>query len=78
MKEFDFPIAPFVLGLVLGPLLEKSLVQTSALGQGNFMIMFQSPISVGILLLALLLAIGPAVLSRFQTTSSKQKDLTNA
>lgn len=78
MKEFDFPIAPFVLGLVLGPLLEKSLVQTSALGQGNFLIMFQSPISVTILLLALLLAVGPAVLSRFQTTPSKQKDLTNA
>lgn len=78
MKEFDFPIAPFVLGLVLGPLLEKSLVQTSALGQGNFFIMFQSPISVGILLLALLLAVGPAVLSRFRATPSKQKDLTNA
>ena len=77
MKELDLPIAPLVLGLVLGPLLEKSLVQTSALGQGNFLIMFQSPISVGILLLALLLALGPTLLNRFKSTSSDAKDLSH-
>lgn len=78
MKELDFPVAPLVLGVVLGPLLEKSLVQTSALGQGSFLIMFESPISVAILLLALFLAIGPTVISRLRTKSSKQKDLTHA
>ena len=35
MKELDLPVAPLVLGLVLGPLFEKALVQTSALGQGK-------------------------------------------
>lgn len=77
MKELDLPIAPLVLGLVLGPLLEKSLVQTSALGQGSFLVMFQSPISVSILLLALLLAIGPWLISHFKSTPSDAKDLTH-
>lgn len=45
MKRYDFPAAPFVLGMVLGPLVEKSLVQTSALGDGNLLIVFQSPLS---------------------------------
>lgn len=81
MKELDLPIAPLVLGLVLGPLFEKSLVQTSALGQGNFGILFQSPISVTILILALLLAVGPTVISRLRRTQdikrTKSKGLTH-
>lgn len=77
MKELDLPIAPLVLGVVLGPLLEKSMVQTSALGQGNFMIMFQSPISVSILLLAVLLAVGPWLMSRVKAKASDTKDLTH-
>jgi putative tricarboxylic transport membrane protein len=53
------------------------MVQTSALGQGNFMIMFQSPISVSILLLAVLLAVGPWLVSRFKAKASDTKDLTH-
>ncbi|WP_268826998.1 tripartite tricarboxylate transporter permease [Brevibacterium sp. UCMA 11754] len=56
MKRFDFPAAPFVLGLVLGPLLEKYLVQTSAMGDGNLFIMFQRPFSL-ILTVAALIAL---------------------
>ncbi|GAB3547724.1 tripartite tricarboxylate transporter permease [Arthrobacter tumbae] len=78
MKELDLPIAPLVLGLVLGPLFEKSLVQTSALGQGNFGILFQSPISVTILILALLLAVGPTVIGKLRRTQgNKSKGLTH-
>jgi putative tricarboxylic transport membrane protein len=74
MKELDLPIAPLVLGLVLGPLFEKSLVQTSALGQGNFGILFQSPISVTILILALLLAVGPTIIGRLRRTQQIKRD----
>ena len=70
MKELDLPIAPLVLGLVLGPLFEKALVQTSALGQGNFGILLQSPIAVVILAFALALAAGPSV---FRLVRSKKR-----
>lgn len=61
MKELDLPVAPLVLGLVLGPLFEKSLVQTSALGQGSFFILLESPIAVIVLVLTVVLAAGPSV-----------------
>lgn len=70
MKELDVPIAPLVLGLVLGPLFEKALVQTSALGQGNFGILLQSPIAVVVLVFALALAVGPSV---FRLIKSKKE-----
>ena len=71
MKELDLPIAPLVLGLVLGPLFEKALVQTSALGQGNFGILLQSPIAVVVLVFALALAVGPSVI---RAINSKKED----
>ncbi|WP_309070983.1 tripartite tricarboxylate transporter permease [Arthrobacter sp.] len=78
MKELDLPIAPLVLGLVLGPLFEKSLVQTSALGQGNFGILFQSPIAVSILIFALLLAVGPTIIGGIRRSQrNKSKGLTH-
>jgi len=59
-KTLDFPLAPLVMGLVLGPLLEKSLAQTSALGDGSFAIIGEKPIALGILVLAVLvLAVTP-------------------
>lgn len=73
MKEIDLPVAPLVLGLVLGPLFEKALVQTSALGQGNFGIMLESPISIGILLFALLMAVGPMILTKLRAPGKARR-----
>jgi putative tricarboxylic transport membrane protein len=62
LKEYDYPLAPFVLGVVLGPLFEKAMAQTSAIGEGNFMILFDRPISFTIIVMtALMIAIPPAV-----------------
>jgi len=54
MKTYDLPMAPLVLGLVLGPLLEKALVQTSALGDGSLAMLVQRPLSLGILVAAVI------------------------
>jgi putative tricarboxylic transport membrane protein len=72
MKRLDFPTAPLVLGLVLGPLFEKALVQTSAIGDGNLMIVFTRPICVVVLVLAVLLLAGPAVVTRLRRRSRSQ------
>jgi putative tricarboxylic transport membrane protein len=79
MKELDLPVAPLVLGLVLGPLFEKSLVQTSALGQGSFFILLESPIAVIVLVLAVVLAAGPSVGRRIherRTAGNRSRQLT--
>jgi putative tricarboxylic transport membrane protein len=64
MKLYDLPMAPLVLGLVIGSLFEKALVQTSALGDGNVGILFTRPICVVVLLLAVLFVFGPALAGR--------------
>jgi putative tricarboxylic transport membrane protein len=76
MKELDLPVAPLVLGLVLGPLFEKALVQTSALGQGSFSIMLESPISIGILVFAAALAFGPTLGAKVRKRMTSSKELT--
>lgn len=70
MKEIDLPVAPLVLGLVLGPLLEKALVQTSALGQGNLGILLESPTSLTVLIFAFLLVVVPPIVT---TVRARQK-----
>jgi putative tricarboxylic transport membrane protein len=63
MKRMDLPMAPLVLGLVLGPLFEKALVQTSAIGDGNIGIVFTRPLALAILVLALLQVFAPTIIA---------------
>lgn len=66
MKRLNFPIAPLVLGLVIGPLFEKALVQTSALGGGGLGVIGTSSTAVVILVAAVLLLVGPTIWSRLR------------
>ncbi|MFF8895663.1 tripartite tricarboxylate transporter permease [Brevibacterium casei] len=77
MKRFDFPAAPFVLGLVLGPLLEKYLVQTSALGNGNLFIMFQQPLSLILTLAALFALAYPLIGAVVRNLRTRRADARN-
>ena len=61
LKELDLPIAPLVLGLVLGPLFEKALVQTSAVGEGSLAVVFTRPLALGILVCAVALIAVPRI-----------------
>ena len=63
MKRLNLPMAPLVLGLVLGPLFEKALVQTSAIGDGNVGIVFTRPLALAILMLALLQVFAPTIIA---------------
>jgi putative tricarboxylic transport membrane protein len=49
LRKLDFPLAPAVLGLILGPMLEKSLRTSLEMSAGDFSIFFTRPISAGLL-----------------------------
>lgn len=67
MKRLNIPIAPLVLGLVIGPLLEKALVQTSSIGSGDVLgTVLASPIATTIIVAALMLVIVPPVIGLFR------------
>lgn len=60
MNKQQFPLAPLVLGHILGGMMETALVQTSSLAQGDMTIMLQRPISLIFLILSvILLVFGP-------------------
>jgi putative tricarboxylic transport membrane protein len=66
LRQYKFPVAPLVLGIVLGDLMEKNLRRGLVLSDGDLTPFFTRPISatlLGIIALVLLLRI-PAVQRR--------------
>ena len=55
LRKLDYPMAPAVLAIVLGPLAETSMRQSLLIGHGSPAIFFERPISGGIMLVALAL-----------------------
>jgi putative tricarboxylic transport membrane protein len=43
----DFPVAPILLGYVLGPLVEENFRRALLLSRGDLTVFFQKPISLG-------------------------------
>jgi len=64
MKKFDYEMAPLVMGLVLGPLVEKTFRISMIMSDGSFLIFFHRPISAVLLGLALLTLISPLFMRR--------------
>jgi TctA family transporter len=48
MEENGFPIAPAILGLVLGPLLEDAFMTSMIKADGSFLAFFERPIAAGL------------------------------
>ncbi len=59
MRKTGFPLAPVILGLVLGPLMEKSLRRALALSGGEWSILFDSPIAIVLWILAAVSLLSP-------------------
>ena len=73
MKRFDYPAAPLVLGLVLGPLLEISLRQALTISHGSLAIFATRPTTAALLALALVVVLGPVLYGRFRRHRSPSK-----
>ncbi|HEX9016943.1 MAG TPA: tripartite tricarboxylate transporter permease [Chloroflexota bacterium] len=58
-KKFEFPVAPLVLALVLGEMLERSLRQSLAMSRNDPSIFFTRPISAVLLTIALVSLLMP-------------------
>ena len=62
MHKLDYPMAPAVLAIVLGPLAESSMRQSLLISQGSFLIFFERPISGVIMASALFLLFLPLLM----------------
>ncbi len=61
LRKFDFPLAPLILGFVLGELMESNLRRALSISQGELSILWSSPISMGLWTMSALLLILPFV-----------------
>ena len=61
MRKIDLPIAPLVLGLILGPFIEKSLRTSLEMSGGDFSIFYTRPLCLGLLIVGALILLGSAM-----------------
>jgi len=64
MRRFDFPIAPVIIGLILGPMAEKQLRNALSIAQGDWLIFFKQPISATFMTLTIAVLFVPLILRR--------------
>ncbi|KGJ12328.1 tripartite tricarboxylate transporter permease [Paracoccus versutus] len=62
MRLFGYPIAPIVVGLILGPMAEQQLRRALSISQGDWTTLVQSPIAAVLLGIAALALIVPLIL----------------
>ncbi|WP_019955861.1 tripartite tricarboxylate transporter permease [Yoonia vestfoldensis] len=59
MRRFGYPLAPALVGAILGPLAEEQLRRGLMINQGDWMFLIESRISLAIYTIALLSVFGP-------------------
>jgi len=59
MRKLDYPLAPAVLAIVLGPLAEPALRQSLLISGGSFSIFFTRPFAAVIIVIAIILILLP-------------------
>jgi TctA family transporter len=61
MEENGFPVAPAILGLVLGPLLQETFLTSMIKSGGNLLAFFDRPIAAGLGVVTILLWLSPVL-----------------
>jgi TctA family transporter len=61
MEDNGFPVAPAILGMVLGAMLEEHFIRAMIRADGNFMAFFERPIAGGLGIVALVVACVPLI-----------------
>ena len=77
MRKLDYPLAPAVLAIVLGPIAEPALRQSLLISNGDFTDFFTRPISGPIMIIAIILLILPALKPLKNKFLAKEKSKTS-
>ena len=64
MRRFDFPTAPVVIGMILGPLAEAQMRNALSIGEGKWTVFLERPMSLTLLIIIAAVLILPRVLGR--------------
>ncbi len=64
MRRFDFPTAPVVVGMILGPLAEAQLRNAMSIGEGSASVFFQRPMSIALIVIIVGVVLLPRLAKR--------------
>jgi putative tricarboxylic transport membrane protein len=64
MRRFDFPTAPVVVGMILGPLAEAQLRNAMSIGEGSAVVFFQRPMSIVLVVVIVAVLALPRLMKR--------------
>jgi putative tricarboxylic transport membrane protein len=78
-RKVDIPLVPIILGMLLGPEMEKSLRHTLVLSDGDWTALFNSGLSIGLWTVAILglvlpIIVGPIVRAKMAKSKTATKD----
>jgi len=65
LRKLDVPLVPVILGVLLGNEMEKSLRRALTISDGDWTILFGSPLAVGIWLFAVVGFVAPIFINRY-------------
>ena len=69
MRRFDFPTAPVIVGMILGPMAEAQMRNALSIGEGHWGVFIERPMSATLLVLV----VAVLVLPRFMAWRKKQR-----
>jgi putative tricarboxylic transport membrane protein len=61
MRRYDFPTAPVIVGLILGPLAEAQLRNAVSIGEGSFRVFVERPMALTLLVVIVAVLVLPRV-----------------
>lgn len=71
LRLLDFPMAPMILGFILGGMIEENLSRALLIYDNSWSFLWQRPLTLGILLLALAVLTSPAITFVFKRFAFK-------
>ncbi|WP_059410952.1 tripartite tricarboxylate transporter permease [Cupriavidus basilensis] len=78
MRRFDFPTAPVIVGMILGPIAEKQLRNALSISQGDWSIFVTQPISATILAMTVAVVVIPRVLGWLARRAARRGGVVDA
>jgi putative tricarboxylic transport membrane protein len=71
MRRFDFPTAPVVVGMILGPLAEAQLRNAMSIGEGSAMVFLERPMSIALVIVVLAVLTLPRIAKRMSERKAR-------
>jgi putative tricarboxylic transport membrane protein len=71
MRRYDFPVAPVIVGMILGPLAEAQMRNALSIGEGHWTVFWDRPLSFALLSLVVVCLMAPPIWSTIQKRRSR-------